>query len=166
MRFALIALMLATAGCCPRPAHGAEHPIEADTLRLRDPINPVFRRVRFRAVRENTLPPSLADDPRVSGATVEIAGANPGDGTSGVITLAPGLWTGLGTPPGATGFRYYDPLVTTGIRTVVFRLTPYGVRLVVRGRGSNWPYAIAQAQGPIRVRFAVGDELYCAEVTT
>jgi hypothetical protein len=144
----------------------ADRPIEGDRLRLTDPPASASRRqVVFRTTREPAIAPNLANDPRTLGAVLEIAGAGPGDGATGPLTLPPHLWTGLGNPPGSTGFRYADRAARTGIRKVLFKRGSRGGALVVTGGGRHWPFAITRAQGPIDVRFAVGDDLYCARFT-
>jgi cysteine-rich repeat protein len=142
----------------------ADHPIGAEVLRMKDPGNARKRRILFRATGEPDLIPSIEDDPRASGARLEITGSGAGDGAAGPIVLPPSLWEGLGSPSGSKGYVYEDPDASTGVRRVVFKRTPMGGSLVVRGRGRTWPYRITQPQGAIDVRFAVGDEIYCAQV--
>ena len=147
------------------PAHATDHPIGGEVLRLKDPGKARKRRVLFRAKDEADLAPTADDDPRISCARLEIAGSGTGDGAAGPIVLPPSLWEGLGTPLGSKGYAYTDRGASTGVRRVVFKRTPAGGSLVIRGQGRAWPYRVTQPQGPIDVRFAVGDELYCAQVS-
>ena len=64
----------------------ADHPVEGDRLRLRDPSTPAHRTVRFRAVREPAIDHTMAADPRVVGATLEVTGRGSSDGSSGIET--------------------------------------------------------------------------------
>jgi len=162
---AIVAVSLATALVMAPAARAADHPIGAEVLRLKDPGNARKRRILFRSTGEPDLRPSLDDDPRASGARLEITGSGAGDGAAGPIVLPPSLWEGLGSPPGSTGYVYTDDNAGSGVRRVVFKRTSAGGALVARGRGRAWPYQITQPQGPIDVRFAVGDELYCAQLS-
>src|SRR5439155_896808 len=47
-------------------------------------------------------------------------------------------------------------------KKIAFRSGPRGGALTVNGGGSAWPYQIAQAQGPIDVRFTLDSDVYCA----
>src|SRR5205809_2045974 len=154
----LLALALGLASA----ALATDHPIAGGSLVLRDPVDAPTRKVRFRATQDPAIDPSQAADPRALGATLEIAGKNPGDGTAGPIALDPMLWTGLGHPPGSRGYRYFDRSRSNGVRKVVFRSRRRGGTLAVSGGGSAWSYRITQAQGPIDVRFTLGTDVYCA----
>ena len=154
----LLALALGLASA----ALATDHPIAGGSLVLRDPVDAPTRKVRFRATQDPAIDPSQASDPRALGATLEIAGKNPGDGTAGPIALDPMLWTGLGHPPGSRGYRYFDRSRSNGVRKVVFRSRRRGGTLALSGGGSAWSYRITQAQGPIDVRFTLGTDVYCA----
>ena len=159
-RLSVIAVLV---GALASAAGAADHPVGGDALRIRDPDNSAGRSARFRAVRDLAISPSLANDPRVLDATIEISGSGPGDGSTGPLTLAGSLWKGLGNPEGSKGFRYVDSTASTGIKRVVFRSGNNGGSLLVVGRGSSWPYAITQPQGQINVHFQIGSEVYCAK---
>src|SRR5437773_8983874 len=154
----LLALALGLASA----ALATDHPIAGGSLGLRDPVDAPTRKVRFRATHDPAIDPSQAANPRALGATLGIAGKNPGDGTAGPIALDPMLWTGLGHPPGSRGYRYFDRSRSNGVRMVVFRSRRRGGTLAVAGGGSAWSYALPQAQGPIDVRFTPGTDVYCA----
>ncbi|MBI3771068.1 MAG: PQQ-dependent sugar dehydrogenase [Deltaproteobacteria bacterium] len=144
-----------------------DHPIEGDRLGIADPpANAARRKVVFTATRDFAIDPTTVADPRSVGATLEISGENPGDGSSGVIALDPSLWTALGTPPGSKGYRYLDFNSSTGVRKIVFKAGRKGGNLGVGGRGSAWLYQVTQPQGSISARFTVGSDVYCAEFTT
>ena len=155
---AALAVMLALASV----ALATDHPIAGDFLFLKDPMSAANPRVRFKATRETAIDPSQAGDPRALGATLEIAGESTGDGMTGPIALDPMLWTGLGRPAGSRGYKYFDRSRSNGVKKIAFRSGPRGGALTVSGGGSAWPYQIAQAQGPIDVRFTLDSNVYCA----
>jgi cysteine-rich repeat protein len=147
-------------------ALAADHPIGGDRVFLKDSSDTTRRAMRFRATRDTAIDPSVAADPRVGGATVEFVGTGAGDGTSGVITLDAQLWVGLGRPEGSRGYKFLDLASTNGVKKAFFKRGNSGGSLILSGGGSNWPYAITQAQQEVKVRFTVGADLYCAEFTT
>jgi cysteine-rich repeat protein len=142
-------------------AHAADHPVQGDLLRLRDPAVAAGRRMRFVAARDPAIVPGASNDPRDLGASLAIGGTGPGDGSSGTVGLEARFWTGLGTPPGSKGFRYANPAGAGGVRKVVLRPG----MLVIAGGGSRWPYLIGRPQGDVEMRFAVGADVYCASFT-
>ena len=160
VRFAPLVFLLGTLH-----ALAAEHPIGGDVLRLKDPPAADGREIVLRATHDPAIMPSLANDPRQLGASFQVVGAAFGDGATGLIALPAAQWKGLGRPAGSKGFRFFDRGEVHGIRKVVFRQDSKGGTLTVVGHGRAWPYAIRQPQGAIDVRFAVGEELYCAEFT-
>ena len=128
----------------------ADRPVAGDRLTLKDPAGrPESRSVRFKAARDFAVDPLSGVDPRSVGATLEVVGANPGDGNSGPVPLPPELWIGLGKPAGSKGYRFKDPLRTDGVKTVTLKTGSNGGTLSISGGKSNWTYAITQAQGPI-----------------
>jgi len=145
----------------------ADHFVAGDQIKMKDPAAvPAKRRAVFRASRDAAISLSLMNDPRVLGGELEVTGAGMGDGATGVLTLDPTYWKGLGNPPGSKGYKYLDKTDSVGVRKVVFRNGAKGGKLAFRARGANWPYQITQAQGPILVRFSVGTENYCAQFLT
>ncbi len=145
-------------------ALATDHPIGGDSLALKDPMSGAAgRKVKFKATHDTAIDPSMAGDPRSLGATLEIAGENAGDGSTGPIMLGTMLWTGLGKPAGSKGYKYFDKARTNGVKKIAFRPGAKGGLLTVSGGGSGWPYQIAQAQGPIDVHFTIGTDVYCAE---
>jgi cysteine-rich repeat protein len=155
-----LALALAVASA----ALATDHPIGGDSLALKDPMSGAAgRKVKFKATHDTAIDPSMAGDPRSLGATLEIAGENAGDGSTGPLMLGTMLWTGLGKPAGSKGYKYFDKARTNGVRKVAFRPGAKGGVLTVSGGGSGWPYQIAQAQGPIDVHFTIGTDVYCAK---
>jgi hypothetical protein len=143
----------------PPLARAGDHPVAGDRLSLVDPGDPARRSVRFQAVRDPAI--VLEEDPRSTGATLEIEGAGPGDGDSGPVALAAGLWTGLGNPPGSKGYKYRDPARQQGVRTVVLKRGNARGTITVSGGGAMWPYAVTQPQGPVDVRLTVGADAFC-----
>jgi cysteine-rich repeat protein len=156
-------LIVGVLAALPAAAAAADHPIEGDRLRLRDTGDPSRRVARFRAVAEPAIDLATFPDPRLGGATLEIVGTAPGDGSSGAIALDASLWRGLGDPPGSRGYRYVDRDLTTGVRRVDVRGGAPGGRLVISARGANWPFVVQQPQEQIEVRLTVAGEIYCAE---
>jgi len=141
----------------------ADRPVAGDRLTLKDPAGkPDGRAVRFRAARDPAVDPASGADPRTVGATLEVMGAGPGDGDTGPIALPSALWTGLGNPAGSKGYRFKDPLRADGVKTILLKPGNAGGKLTVAGGGSDWSYAIDQAQGTVRVRLTVGPDVYCA----
>jgi hypothetical protein len=138
------------------PSGAVDHFVAGDLIRLRDPAGqPAKRRLVFRVAKDPAVVPSLANDPRAVGATLAVAGTAAGDGATGVLHLDAALWTGLGIPSGSRGYRYVDRTASAGVRRVIFRSGPNGGRLAIVGIGPNWPYAVTQAQGPIRLHFTI-----------
>ncbi len=145
-------------------ALGADHPVAGDKLVLKDRQGDATRRtVRFKATRDLGIDPTAGGDPRGGGATLEIVGRGAGDGTSGIVPLDQNLWVGLGTPPGAKGYKWSDRSGGVGIRKVAFKGGSNGGSLTIAGKGSTWGYAVAGSQtGPIDVRFTIGADTWCA----
>ncbi len=146
-------------------ALAADHPIEGDRLVMRDPAKVTRRSVRFSAVRDVAIDPTAAADPRSAGATLEIAGENVGDGTSGPIALDAAFWSGLGRPAGSKGYKWQNPAAPNGVKKIMFKTGKKGGTLLLSGNGAGWPYAITKPQGVISVRLTIGSDVYCAEMT-
>src|SRR4029453_2604431 len=158
------ALLLPLAGSA---LHAADRPIGGDRLSLKDPAGkPTGRSVKFKAAKDPAIDPASGADPTGVGATLEVVGNNPGDGSSGAIFLPPALWTGLGNPAGSRGYKYKDKLIGDGIKTVTLKAGSSGGTLAVSGGKSDWAYAITQPQGTIDLRLTVGGDVYCARFTT
>jgi len=144
-----------------------DHPVGGDRLSLKDPAGkPDGRSVKFKASKDPAIDPTNGGDPTVLGATLEVTGANPGDGSSGILTLPAGLWTGLGKPAGSKGYKFRDPLRSAGIKTITLKSGKSGGTLSIAGGKSDWSYAITQPQGTIDVQLTVGGDVYCARFTT
>jgi cysteine-rich repeat protein len=147
-------------------AMAVDYPVAGDRLLLKDPGNPSLRRVKFRAAKDLNVDPALLGDPTALGATLEITGAGAGDGTSGVLTLEAGRWTGLGNPPGSKGWKYLDTQRGVGVKKILLKSGAAGGTLVITGGGAQWPYALTQPQGgPIDVRLAIGSDVVCGRFT-
>ncbi|MCW5890915.1 MAG: PQQ-dependent sugar dehydrogenase [bacterium] len=162
MRTVLLALVLLV----PVLASAAERPLAGDALTLKDPANVKGRAVKFKAAKDAAIDPASGDDPTQVGATLEVEGANPGDGAAGPITLPAALWRGLGKPAGAKGYKFTDRLRADGVKTLTLKPGASGGTIALSGGGSDWSYAVTQAQGPIALRLTVGDDVYCARFTT
>src|SRR5262249_27278979 len=142
----------------------ADHPFSGDKLVLKDKATDTSRRsVRFKATRDPGIDPADGPSPLGLGATLEIVGRGPGDGTSGIVSLDIPHWQGLGEPPGAKGYKWIDPTAPNGVRKMYFKPGPNGGQIVVAGKGSNWAYGLPQPQvGPVDVRFSIGGDVWCA----
>lgn len=156
-----IAVLLLLSGV----AAAADRPIPADRLLVRDAGHPNGAKLRFSASAVPALAPGALDDPRVRGASLEIVGNGAGDGATGVIPLRPALWRPLGSPTAPTGYEYVDPDRTLGVKRIVVRTGSPGNLLIVGGT-SALPYAITNPQGVIDVRLTIGDDVYCARLTS
>jgi len=156
-----IAVLLLLSGV----AAAADRPIPTDRLLIRDAGHPSGAKLRFSASAVPALAPGALDDPRVRGASLEIVGNGAGDGATGVIPLRPDLWRPLGSPTAPTGYEYVDPARTLGVKRIVVRTGSPGNLLIVGGT-SALPYAIAHPQGAIDVRLTIGDDVYCARLTS
>jgi hypothetical protein len=157
----MVAVVVVLASLATR-AFGADHPVAGDRLLLKDPGVASERRFKFRAARDGGVDPGVLGDPTATGATLEVEGATPGDGTSGVLTLPAGFWTGLGNPPGSRGYKYLDRDRTVGVKRVLLKGGADGGTLTITGGGTAWPYTLTQAQGgPIDVRLAIGADVLC-----
>ena len=159
-----VALLLPLVGTAVR---AADHPVAGDRLSLKDPAGkPEGRSVKFKAARDPAIDPAGGADPTAVGATLEVMGANAGDGTTGPVTLPAALWTGLGKPAGSKGYRFKDASRSTGIKTVTIKTGKSGGTLVFSGGKSHWSYASTQPQGAIDLRLTVGGDVYCAQFTS
>ena len=165
MRFVVRAVSLLVAFAATATA--LDRPVDGDRLTLRDTsAKPERRAVRFVAKRDGAIDPAASPDPRVVGATLEVTAGNPGDGSSGVITLPAGSWVGLGNPEGSRGYRFSDLRRSAGIRSVTLKSGMRGGSLVIVGGGSDWPYVVTHAQGTVDVRLTLGGDVYCARFGT
>lgn len=159
-----VALLLPLVGPAVR---AADHPVAGDRLSLRDPAGrPDGCSVKFKAAKDFAIDPTSGADATVVGATLEVVGANPGDGNTGPVTLPAALWTGLGKPAGSKGYKFKDASRSDGIKTIALKSGNSGGTLVISGGKSDWNYAITQPQGAIDLRLTVGGDVYCARFTS
>ncbi len=165
MRHAPVAVALAL--CVAGSAVAVDHPIEGDRLSMKDPAGkPDGRSFKFKASRDLAIDPAGGADPTAVGATLEVMGANPGDGSTDAIPLPAALWRGLGKPAGSKGYKFKDALRSDGIKTITLKSGKNGGTLSIAGGKSGWSYTITQPQGTIDVRLTVGGDDYCARFTT
>jgi cysteine-rich repeat protein len=162
----VLASMLALALVCPVVALAADRPVAGDSLTLKDPANVNGRAIKFKAAKDPAIDPGSGADPTNVGATLEVEGTNPGDGDTGSIDLPANLWRALGNPPGAKGYKFTDKTRSSGIKTLTLKPGANGGTISVSGGGSDWTYAITQAQGPITLRLTIGSDVYCAQFAT
>lgn len=162
MRTALLALAL----LLPVAATAADRPVAGDSLTLKDPANVNGRAIKFKAAKDPAIDPATGADPTELGATLEVEGANPGDGDTGPITLPANLWQGLGNPPGTKGWKFTDKLRSDGVKTLTLKPGSNGGTISLSGGGADWTYAVTQAQGPVTLRLTIGPDVYCARFST
>ncbi len=126
----------------------ADIPIFGKQLLLKDPASgPEKRTVRFRDTKDPAIDPANAADPRINGATLEIVGRGAADGTSGVITLPGGQWTGLGHPAGSKGYKFAGPV--NGVKKITLKSGKTGGSLVITGGRVTGP---SRSRSPRTVR--------------
>jgi cysteine-rich repeat protein len=159
-------VLLALALLVPVVATAADRPVAGDALTLKDPVNVKGRAIKFKATKDPAIDPATGADPTEVGATLEVEGANPGDGHTGPISLPANLWRGLGNPAGAKGYKFTDRLRADGVKTLTLKPGASGGTISLSGGGTDWVYAVTQAQGPVTVRLTIGADVYCARFTT
>lgn len=148
----------------PSVVAAADIPISASKLVVKTEPASAKRRFLFKTVKESAV--VLAGNPTAGGATLFVAGlacTGPDcvvSGSSGSIHLPAAKWTGLGNPPGSSGYRYKDTDATEGgVRVALLKAG----KLVVKATGSNWPWLPAGGEDGIVVTLQVGANRYCAE---
>jgi len=155
----MAALLIAVASAVP----AADYPLAVGVLRLDDPpTGPAGRRFRFRVNKQVTITAAIIPDPTIAGATLEVSGSGAGDGTSGVQFLPAANWKVLRNG----GYYYRDRSASNGVSQV--RIAPRGKvsgYVHMSGRSANWQYAVTQPQTAVRIRLAIGGDVYCAEAT-
>lgn len=158
---ALVALLV------PGVALAVDVPVGVGKLLLRDAGDPATRAARVVVKNAPALDPPALADPTVGGATLEVSGTGPGDGTTGVLALDASFWSGLGTPPGSKGWKFLDRNRTTGVKKIVLKTGALGGSLKVSAGGASWPYAMAAPQeGPIELRLGIGGDVVCGRAET
>jgi cysteine-rich repeat protein len=167
-RARLVVALVALAGTPACDVGAGDRPVAGDRLLLKDAGTPDERRFKFRATRDAGLDVAALGDPAELGARLEVEGATPGDGSTGVLTLDPTSWKPLGNPAGSRGYKYLDRRRAQGVkRLLLLKGKGRGGTLGITGGGAAWPYAIGQPQGgPIDVRLTVGAEVVCARFST
>ena len=101
--------------------------------------------------------PGTPGDPRTDGALLRLI--NSATGESDLIRLPASRWTGLGTPPGAAGYRYRDAGREDGPCSTVY-LKPHDLRATCDG--SRIDFTLDEpAQGSLGVRLTTGPAAYC-----
>lgn len=109
---------------------------------------------RWRSASAQAIP-----DPIFADASLQIAGASPADGDSGVIALPGSQWK-----PGRNGYRYDDPSgAQGGIQSVVLKWKGKRGTLAVKGAHANWTTVFAAPQTMLTVTLRIGDARWCAE---
>lgn len=148
-----VALSLTT----PALAHVQRLPITGKKLVLRTHKGPEKQVFSFGVVKDPLV--TLTHDPRVDPTRLLVIGEGPNGGRTGLITLDPALWQGVGNPPGSKGYKYLDKNGTRGgVRKVLMRPGA----LLISAKGANWPWALGGVQDRVSVYFGIEDEWHCA----
>ena len=134
--------------------------LSGGSLRVRDYAGDPSRRKLALTSRDPGLTcaaPGTPGDPRTGGALLYLV--NPATGETGLIRLPASRWTGLGTPPGVTGYRYRDAGREDGPCSTVY-LKPHDLRATCDG--SRIDFTLDEpAQGSLGVRLTTGPAAYC-----
>lgn len=154
-----IVCALAASAAAPGSAVAADVPLAGRLLLVRDTGEPGARRLRVVSEPSPALEARVLPDPRVLGARLEIVAVAGGD--SGVVSLAPSGWSGLGEPAGSRGYRFRDTGGGSGVRSVEIHGGDRAGRLRVYGSGATLGFTLGAAQGDMLVRLDVGDTTYC-----
>lgn len=156
--------VVAAALIVPNVVAAADVPISASKLVVKTEPASAKRRFLFKTVKESAV--VLAGNPTAGGATLFVAGlacTGPDclvSGSSGSIHLPAAKWSGLGNPPGSSGYRYKDKDSTEGgVRVALLKAG----KLALKATGSNWPWLPAGGEDGIVVTLQVGANRYCAE---
>jgi hypothetical protein len=149
-----LALMLVA---CP-PAGAADVPISGKSLTVVDnPAKPNSRKAVFKSA-DSTIQLGV-EDPRVTGATIELVNPTPGLEQSDVFTLPASGWTPIGSPP--NGYRYKDAQLVNGpVKTAIIKNGRL-VKFVAKGATMSFTLdGVPQTQ--IGVVATVGPTRFCA----
>jgi len=155
---ALVLVLLAVPpGRAADDSTGAEHPLAAGKLSLRD--GATGRRVLFRG---RWQPAADMGNPIYDGATVRVSGRGPSDGDSGLVRLNPSRWSRMVRRGTLAGYQYDDPTGSAGgVRSIVLKSGRKAGTVKITGGGAEWAYAIAGKQSEITVTLTVGRARWC-----
>jgi hypothetical protein len=136
-------------------ALGNDWLLSGKTLLVRDrAASPGLRKLKAVSTDPRTppVPPGSAGDPTLGGATLDLR--NPATRETAAMPLPASHWQGLGSPPGAGGYRYSDPSQADGpCRRVL--LTP--TKFVARCGGADLGFTLDEpAQGSLGLRLTTG----------
>lgn len=143
------------------PVRAADVPLDGRLLIVRDSGDARARRIRAASQRVPELAATDIPDPRVLGATLEIRATGADGGDTGVVSLLPVHWRGLGDPAGSRGYRYLDRSGTSGFRSIVVRGDADDGRLRFSGAGADVPFELDGSQGDILARLTIGESTFC-----
>ena len=139
-------------------AHAADVPVVGGSLLVQDnPVKPTARKAVFKST---AVAISVgANDPRVTGVSVELVNSTPGLEQSDVFTLPASGWSAIGTPP--SGYRYKDAKLLNGpVKSAIIRNGRL-VKLVAKGATMSFTLeGVPQTQ--IGVVVSVGTTRLCA----
>jgi hypothetical protein len=96
-------------------------------------------------------------DPLINGGDVEVVDTGGLGNLSD--TLSGGAWTGLGNPPGTTGYKYKNTLAPAGGAVKIIILKEKVIKILAKDDGSlNGPVG-----GNVGIILTTGSDRYCAE---
>ena len=135
---------------------GAVGPLRGARLNVRDAAgDPAARRLTTLIQDSAVAVPAATTvgDPTLTGATLRLL--NPATLETATFSLPAGLWTALGTPPGARGYRYRDPTGSAGPCKAI-QVRPGRLRAVCLGALAPIPFTLDE---PTQTALTVSIEL-------
>ena len=137
-------------------AHEARLPVAGKELLLRTDNGADTRQFSLQVWgQENIL---TGHDPRTNPTGILVLGTGASGGSTGLISLDPGLWSAITEKGG--GYQYSDP---DGTRGGITSATLRQGQLRVKGLGANWTWNPAGPQDSVWVWAQLDDEWYCAK---
>lgn len=156
-----VAVAVALGMAAPALAHVQRLPVSGKKLVLKTHRGADKQVFSFGVVKDPLV--TMVHDPRIEPTRLLVMGDGPNGGRTGLITLDPAKWEGVGTPPGSKGYKYIDP---TGSRGGVRKVLMRPGAIMISAKGPNWPWALDGTQQRVSVYFGIEDEWYCAAFTT
>lgn len=155
---------LLTAGAAQ--AHSTNYwPVAGSSLKMGWSANGKKTKFQFKTKKQvNINPVSIVEDPREEGATLAVIGGGTQPGNSGVIHLAPNLWTPIGSEDAPTGWRFQgDPYNTKGVSKIQIKAGRTDGSLQIQAKEEWWPFDITAPQESVQVVLTIGTYTFCAE---
>lgn len=157
MRLALIGLLLSVATSVNAADHLLGHKVSVSKYGGNPTEGKLFKLIVKAGQQGNPASLAVPGNPAgtVNAVVVEREGGLIAD------TLTAGQWSGLGTPPGAKGWKYRNTAAPDGGPVRVLLVKERTLKLVTKGAGSM-PVPDGTS-GAIRTLIAVDGERYCTE---